>query len=55
FYSGLAGFCTGGFLRARMRSHQFLAENAHRLPRTEKGWYVYHRHKQLEALRAALS
>ncbi|KAJ3397778.1 hypothetical protein HDU80_009463 [Chytriomyces hyalinus] len=55
FNLGLAGFATGGLVAGRARSHQFLAENAHRLPSTERGWFLYHRHKQLEAMRAGLT
>ncbi|ORY47318.1 hypothetical protein BCR33DRAFT_715062 [Rhizoclosmatium globosum] len=54
-YLGFAGAGMGSYIAARQRSHQFLAENAHRLPKTQRGWYVYHRHKQLESIRAALS
>ncbi|KAI8838523.1 hypothetical protein BJ741DRAFT_601351 [Chytriomyces cf. hyalinus JEL632] len=55
FNLGLAGFATGGLVAGRARSHQFLAENAHKLPSTERGWFLYHRHKQLEAMRAGLT
>ncbi|KAI9350934.1 magnesium transporter NIPA-domain-containing protein [Obelidium mucronatum] len=54
-YLGLAGASMNGYIVGRQRSHQFLAENAHRLPKTHKGWYVYHRHKQLESMKSAIS
>jgi len=48
FYTtwGFSIFWTIGFLRTRrMVAHQFLAENSHRLPTSEAGWYLYHRAK----------
>ena len=41
----LAGFTGGFYLGVVRRSSQFLAEHAHRLPRTVAGWFFYHRRK----------
>lgn len=43
--AALAGIVSGGIIGGRARARQFLAENAHVLPKTRKGWYHYHRHK----------
>ncbi|KAL5035653.1 hypothetical protein BDEG_23591 [Batrachochytrium dendrobatidis JEL423] len=54
FFGGIAaGFVSGAGLQGHIRSRQFLAENAHRLPRTVGGWYFYHRHKQLAIISGA--
>jgi hypothetical protein len=47
YFSNAAGiFGVIGFLRARrLAAHQFLAENSHRLPTSDVGWYLYHRAK----------
>jgi hypothetical protein len=46
FTNGLAIFWTLGFIRTRrLAAHQFLAENSHRLPTSDAGWYLYHRAK----------
>ena len=38
-----------GFLRARRSAaHRFLAENSHRLPTSDAGWYLYHRAKSYQ-------
>ncbi|KAJ3139128.1 hypothetical protein HK100_011826 [Physocladia obscura] len=55
FYVGLAGAASAATIASRNRNRQFLAENAHRLPKTKEGWYIYHRYKQLEIFRAASS
>ncbi|KAJ3007857.1 hypothetical protein HKX48_008905 [Thoreauomyces humboldtii] len=44
----LGGFLSGFYLGGRTRSYQFLAENAHRLPKTVAGWYYYHKYKNYE-------
>ncbi|KAJ3291014.1 hypothetical protein HDU76_007336 [Blyttiomyces sp. JEL0837] len=49
----LSGFGSGAYISGRQRAIQFLAENAHRLPKTVKGWYFYHKYKQHEAIHAA--
>lgn len=46
FTNSLAAFWVIGFLRTRrLAAHQFLAENSHRLPTSDAGWYLYHRAK----------
>jgi hypothetical protein len=46
FTNSLGIFWVIGFLRARrLAAHQFLAENSHRLPTSDAGWYLYHRAK----------
>lgn len=46
FTTACSAFGVVGFLRARrLASHQFLAENSHRLPTSDAGWYLYHRAK----------
>jgi hypothetical protein len=46
FTNSLAVFWVIGFLRTRrLAAHQFLAENSHRLPTSDAGWYLYHRAK----------
>jgi hypothetical protein len=46
FTNGLAIFWALGFIRTRrLAAHQFLAENSHRLPTSDAGWYLYHRAK----------
>jgi len=47
------GFVTGGYLAGQQRGRQFLAENAHRLPKTVGGWYFYHKYKNYEMAMAA--
>ncbi|TPX72102.1 hypothetical protein SpCBS45565_g00482 [Spizellomyces sp. 'palustris'] len=48
FAGALGGFMTGFYLGGRHRSYQFLAENAHRMPKTVAGWYYYHKYKNYE-------
>ncbi|KAI8815788.1 uncharacterized protein EV422DRAFT_483140, partial [Fimicolochytrium jonesii] len=48
FAGGIGGFITGFYLGGRTRSYQFLAENAHRRPKTVSGWYFYHKYKNYE-------
>ncbi|CAF9919898.1 MAG: hypothetical protein GOMPHAMPRED_001916 [Gomphillus americanus] len=48
-YASFIAICTGTFLGiargARTEALRFRAENAHRLPTTTKGWYLYHKSK----------
>lgn len=39
------GTIIGGALGSRQASLRFRAENAHRLPTNERGWYFYHKSK----------
>jgi hypothetical protein len=51
FTNSLAVFWVIGFLRARrFAAHQFLAENSHRLPTSDAGWYLYHRAKNYQVV-----
>lgn len=43
--AGAYGFLTGFFAGASTSSLRYLAENAHRMPRTKGGWYFYHKRK----------
>lgn len=49
YTGGFAGFALGMFSGAiygsRMASLRFRAENSHRLPKSDKGWYLYHKRK----------
>jgi len=46
FTNAVLAFWVIGFIRTRrLIAHQFLAENAHRLPTNKHGWYLYHRAK----------
>jgi hypothetical protein len=44
------GFTFGAFIGGRQAGLQYLAENAHRLPRTKDGWYFYHKTKNYRVL-----
>ncbi|KAI9209064.1 uncharacterized protein BJ171DRAFT_595482 [Polychytrium aggregatum] len=48
----IGGFVSGFYLGGRHRAMQFLAENAHRLPKTVGGWFFYHRYKNYEMTHA---
>ncbi|KAL1918898.1 uncharacterized protein VTP21DRAFT_2279 [Calcarisporiella thermophila] len=50
FLGALWGLSTGGYVGGRQSALQFLAENAHRLPRTIDGWYLYHKRKNYKVL-----
>jgi hypothetical protein len=51
FSNGVCIFWVIGFLRARrLAAHQFLAENSHRLPTSDAGWYLYHRAKNYQVV-----
>ncbi|PIA16808.1 hypothetical protein COEREDRAFT_41809 [Coemansia reversa NRRL 1564] len=43
--SGGCGAVLGGYLGAQQASRQYLAERAHRLPKTVEGWFFYHKWK----------
>ncbi|KAH8716758.1 hypothetical protein GQ44DRAFT_752061 [Phaeosphaeriaceae sp. PMI808] len=43
--SSLLGFTLGSTTAGRSASLRFRAENAHRLPHTQPGWYLYHKSK----------
>ncbi|KAI8872885.1 hypothetical protein GQ42DRAFT_118741 [Ramicandelaber brevisporus] len=46
------GMLSGGIPALQLRGYQYLAENAHQLPRTKRGWFMYHRQKNYEAMMA---
>ena len=48
------GMLVGGVRGARMEGMRFLAENAHRPPRTIRGWYLYSKTKNYRMLLAGL-
>jgi len=51
FTNAFCAFWLVGFLRTRrLTAHQFLAENSHRLPTSDAGWYLYHRAKNYRTL-----
>jgi hypothetical protein len=43
--SSLCGFTLGSTSAGRLASLRFRAENAHRLPISQPGWYLYHKSK----------
>ncbi|KAF9423060.1 hypothetical protein BGZ94_008401 [Podila epigama] len=49
------GFMLGGVIGSRQSGMQYLAENAHRLPRSSEGWYFYHKKKNYRMILGALS
>ncbi|KAG0356112.1 hypothetical protein BG005_004980 [Podila minutissima] len=49
------GFILGGVIGSRQTGMQYLAENAHRLPKTTEGWYFYHKKKNYRMIYGALS
>src|ERR1700722_2597398 len=48
------GACLGIRRGAQKASLQFLAENAHRTPRTVKGWYLYNKTKNYRVMLGAI-
>ena len=57
-YAALGGFATGLFLGVSHGSStagmRFRAENAHRFPTTQKGWYLYHKSKNYHMMLGGL-
>ena len=57
-YGVLGGFATGMFLGlshgSKTSGLQFRAENAHRLPTSQKGWYLYHKSKNYHMMLGGL-
>ena len=49
-----AGMALGVYRGGRMASLRFLAENAHRAPKTVKGWYFYNKTKNYRMLYGGL-
>jgi len=54
FCSFTTGFLIGVRRGARLSSLRFLAENAHRAPRTLQGWYLYKKTKNYRVMWGAL-
>ncbi|KAJ6516128.1 hypothetical protein C8R45DRAFT_959036 [Mycena sanguinolenta] len=50
----LLGTVIGVNRGGRLASLRFLAENAHRTPKTQKGWYLYHKTKNYRVVLGAL-
>ncbi|ORZ10314.1 hypothetical protein BCR41DRAFT_357747 [Lobosporangium transversale] len=48
------GFILGGVIGSRQAGMQYLAENAHRLPKNMEGWYFYHKRKNYRMAFGAL-
>lgn len=48
--SSVLTFFLGAIAGGKKTSYQFLAENAHRLPRTHQGWYFYHKTKNYRVM-----
>ncbi|KAK3829173.1 MAG: hypothetical protein J3Q66DRAFT_257555, partial [Benniella sp.] len=48
------GFVLGGIIGSRQSGMQYLAENAHRLPKNMEGWYFYHKRKNYRMMFGAL-
>ncbi|KAF9096041.1 hypothetical protein BGX23_012064 [Mortierella sp. AD031] len=48
------GFMLGGVIGSRQSGMQYLAENAHRLPKNMQGWYFYHKRKNYRMIWGAL-
>lgn len=53
--SFLSGFTLGSTTAGRMASLRFRAENAHRLPISQPGWYLYHKSKNYYKWRAGIT
>ncbi|KAF9395221.1 hypothetical protein BGX21_010022 [Mortierella sp. AD011] len=52
--SSFWGFILGGVIGSRQSGMQYLAENAHRLPKNMEGWYFYHKRKNYRMAWGAL-
>lgn len=54
FLGGLGGAFVGAIIGARNGSQEaglrFRAENSHRLPKSDKGWYFYHKTKNYQMM-----
>ncbi|KAF2875817.1 hypothetical protein BDV95DRAFT_484265 [Massariosphaeria phaeospora] len=55
FTSFVCGFTLGSSTAGRLASLRFRAENAHRLPISRPGWYLYHKSKNYYKSRAGIS
>ncbi|TKX23366.1 hypothetical protein C1H76_4434 [Elsinoe australis] len=50
FCSSTAGFGLGSYYGGQAAGLRFRAENAHRLPTSEVGWFLYHKSKNYHAM-----
>lgn len=48
--AAIAGFTLGAAHGSIEAGYRFRAENAHRLPRSQTGWYLYHKSKNYNAM-----
>ncbi|KAF2792834.1 hypothetical protein K505DRAFT_325890 [Melanomma pulvis-pyrius CBS 109.77] len=55
FSSFSCGFLLGSTHAGRLASLRFRAENAHRLPISQPGWYLYHKSKNYYKMKAGIS
>jgi hypothetical protein len=53
--SGLCGFTLGSLSAGRLASLRFRAENAHRLPISQPGWYLYQKSKNYYKWRSGIT
>ena len=53
--SFITGFGLGATKGGRRRADRFRAENSHRFPTTQAGWYLYHRSKSYNTVVGAVS
>ncbi|KAG1820419.1 uncharacterized protein BJ212DRAFT_1266563 [Suillus subaureus] len=53
--AALVGVFIGAVRGSRLASLRFLAENAHRPPKTIRGWYLYNKTKNYKRMAAGLS
>ena len=52
--TSMTTFTLGALQGGKLSGYQFLAENAHRLPRTHQGWYFYHKTKNYRVMYGGL-
>jgi hypothetical protein len=55
FSSFFCGFIMGSYHAGHMAALRFRAENAHRLPTTNPGWYLYHKSKNYYKWKAGIT
>ncbi|ORX85370.1 hypothetical protein K493DRAFT_360421 [Basidiobolus meristosporus CBS 931.73] len=48
------GFFAGAYLGGRQSSLQYLAENAHKMPKDMNSWYFYHKTKNYKVMLAGI-
>lgn len=54
FCASLVGFSLGSYRGGRLAGKKFLAENAHRAPKTVQGWYFYNKTKNYKIMQMSL-